>query len=540
MSISSWLPAAGIGRSALIALVVSFLTAAAAFWLYWPNEAPLVDAEVAVEAIVTETPALRSGEPTTPVVAPSLADLEELTPEAVIDNFDCKMLPGRGRANDTGLVILPTPDGARFAVLNGAGQVFGDTLPFMPNHYHLGKRADGTVVAGFGALRRNSEVFREKDTPEPVRIYADGQIIYQTDKAWEFAVASDGSSFYVQEPLVGGASRLIARNLDLGTEHHVDLGTEYTSITDSEPGFVVSYSIGWGEIMFFPAYAEAANGYGRGRHRFYPVDGGASREIYISTRWSDPPGTDGDGGHRIRLDGVGSALFASSEEGYFASYHKAASQADTYIWKIVRRAFQLGEQSTATEVWSREVAIPFFFGNMRLSDNGAWLMLRARKLLVLETATGETVFEYPMVDKQAQMARLANVMEPGASVADVGNTLGNTLSPRFRDNQLILSREIGSKTTCYRKNYEARAAGRYDPMQMRECTEDLRQQGVYRTVLDVFDMDTIELDSQPAFRIDFNRDNRCASGDYALRGLQVHEGRLTFLTNRRIAPTLHW
>ena len=46
-------------------------------------------------------------------------------------------------------------------------------------------------------------------------------------------------------------------------------------------------------------------------------------------------------------------------------------------------------------------------------------------------------------------------------------------------------------------------------------------------------MSKIKLDSQPDFRVEVNPDIPCSSGDYSPQGLQVHEGRLTFLTTRR-------
>ena len=69
--------------------------------------------------------------------------------------------------------------------------------------------------------------------------------------------------------------------------------------------------------------------------------------------------------------------------------------------------------------------------------------------------------------------------------------------------------------------------------QYNRCVTELRQRGIYRTVVDVFDMRRIKLDSQPDFRIDYNRYSQCESGEFPLNGLQVFDGSLTFLTTRR-------
>ena len=51
-------------------------------------------------------------------------------------------------------------------------------------------------------------------------------------------------------------------------------------------------------------------------------------------------------------------------------------------------------------------------------------------------------------------------------------------------------------------------------------------------MFDVFGMNTIALDSKPDFRLDV-RSGHAVTGDHPLRGLQVHDGKLTFLTTRR-------
>ena len=68
---------------------------------------------------------------------------------------------------------------------------------------------------------------------------------------------------------------------------------------------------------------------------------------------------------------------------------------------------------------------------------------------------------------------------------------------------------------------------------LRLCSGPEAPTGLYRTVLDVFDLERLELDSKPIFRVDYDDRDQCAIGDFPLRGLQVREGRLTFLPDRR-------
>ena len=485
-------------------------------WLCWPHEGvPIgpVPAATNVPPSTTEEAKLQRPEvarPSSQHFAPSIREAFALTAEEVLDNPDCQMLAGRGRAKDKAIVILPTPEGARFAVLDGQGEVFADTLPFFPHHYHLGKRADGTVLAGFGDPFLNSRRGRERHAPEPVRIYFDGTVVYESDKASEFAIAPDGSSFYVREPLAGGASRLVVRNLDLRTERHFALGGTYTPSNEFEPGFGTSFAVDAREIMFWPVYE-----YGRGIHRFYPVGDSEVREVHVAQRADESMF---GGNDRVRVDGVYSAVFASSEEAYFAAAPTPPIPEGTKPWKIERRKLD-HDTNTSTEVWSRELDLDHFGYTMNLSDDGAWLAVRAWNFQVLNTASGETVFEYPMVDKQAELARLGSVLVPGATVRDVGAVTNDS----FRDNRLVFFRQVGSKRSCSGGDKDA-----YD-----DCIAELRRRGIYNSMVDVFQMETIEIDSEPDFRVEVSRDNRCGSGDYALRGLQVHDGHLTFLTTTR-------
>ena len=103
---------------------------------------------------------------------------EAFAPADVIGNLDCVMAVG-GPENDTAVVLLPGEEGgSRFAVLDSDGHLFGDALPFTPNHQRLGRRTDGAVVAGFGELGANFKQLRTPRTGGPVRIYLDGHVAY--------------------------------------------------------------------------------------------------------------------------------------------------------------------------------------------------------------------------------------------------------------------------------------------------------------------------------------------------------------------------
>lgn len=242
---------------------------------------------------------------------------EAFAPDEVIGNLDCAMAVG-GLENDTAVVLLPRErgialrgtakadgsfaraaspsltlaEGSRFAVVDREGHVFGDVLPFTPNHKHLGRRADGSVVVGFGDLRLNSKRFRAPETPEPVRIYVDGHVVYSTDKAADFRIAADGSSFFVKELLPAGTSRLVVRDLDSGALEHIEIGNALDPRNDYEGAYGMWYSRDFREVQVSPLHLDRAFG----AYRFYRVgggEGGAVREVALAQTWkadsSSPP-----------------------------------------------------------------------------------------------------------------------------------------------------------------------------------------------------------------------------------------------------------
>ena len=501
---------------ALSALILAVL--AVAVWRLQRDESSPLSAPVSQGDPVERQESIgESGEPPSgarPSMAGDLSDDIGLKPGDVIGNPKCRMLAGRDAARDTALVVVPEDSGTRLAVLGGNGLVYEASLPFVPHHLQLGKRVDGSVVAGVGDLRLGSRVFREPHTIEPVRIFQDGRVLYETEKAWDFGIASDGSSFYVHEPLAGDASRLVVRNLDDGTETHIDLGTAYSTNNAYDSGYSVGYANGAKEIAF-----KKGGDYGRGLYRFYSVSGEDVRTIRVGRTFAAIADAVAD----IVVDDNALAQIVSSEEGYFAyPPTKSAATGTPEPWRIVRRRFGYGDEPGATDEWSLDIGLAGYGGTMIPSDDGRWLGLKAWDFVLLNATTGGTVFQFPQVDKTAQLARLASVMDEEATVADVGSVT----SYSFRGEKLMLYRQIGSTLSC-----SGRAWNNLEDYY--KCVADLRRRGLYRTVIDVFDLAVIEMDSQPQFRVDFDERDQCAVGDFPLRGLEVLDGQLAFLPERR-------
>ena len=214
---------------------------------------PPTDVDTAQQAQTLPTPAL----PQRP--------WHDLAPEDVINSPDCRLVAGTGSARDVAVVVGGS-DGTGFwyAVVDWQGVAFGDFVPFKPfEEVVLRRDVHGGVMVGFrGSGRGWTQTL----------LVRDGQTIYEAEETWHFNVAPDGSSFYAVEPLAGGASRLVIRNLS--EEHHHDLGDMMRRTYGSHR---VAFSVAHDEIIIHPA--GWPDGKLAGPYRFYPVDGGEPSEI---------------------------------------------------------------------------------------------------------------------------------------------------------------------------------------------------------------------------------------------------------------------
>lgn len=421
-----------------------------------------------------------------------------LTPDRTILNVDCRMLSGKGPAEDVAVVTILSEEGAEFAVLDENGILTSGRLDFRPHHFRIGRRPDGSVLVGFANLRLNSGVFRSPDSDEPLRIYHGDHVVYETRKASDFDIASDGSSFFVLEPSPGGASRILIRNMDDGTQKEIELGTRFSSSNAYSPGnHMPVYSLDSSEIMFTPAHVDAM---GVGTYWIYPVVEGRARRITVQDSWA--------------------AWLTSSENGYFVDWpDELAPEERGDVWQVTRK--RIDPTKGETEVlWSSRVYVKSHDGMLSLSQNGRWLGVDGWNYKVLDTSTGETVFDFPeSPDREAVLARLAPVLPVGATLEDVG-WYGNM---RFLGNSLVGYRRVGDISSCSTKKGE-----KYDNRKWRECIRELRLQGRYRTFYDVFDMSNTEIDSPPEFITEVFRESNCMPANSPKRGLIDLDGHLAF------------
>lgn len=414
-----------------------------------------------------------------------------------MDDVECRLTKGAREAQDLGVLSSHTDGGLAFAVLDQAGTRLSGDLPFRANKIRVGKRVDGSILAGFADLRLNSRVFKARNAAQPIRIYHNNHVIFESEKAWDFDIATNGASFAVHEPAPSGASRLIIRNLNSGKEIHHDLGTRFTPKSDYEKPYALKYSSNNEEIMFEPAYADAM---GRGNHWFFPVDQGKPRKILVK-------------------DGK-AAVFSNSSNMYFVDYASTVPGENRgRSWKISRR--ELNPTSKEEKVrWERTIDLDHFYGTVVLSPNGRWLALSAWDYTVLRTDNGATKFKFPSAgDNELQLQRLGNILPPDTSIDDMGEVVGSS----FIGDHLIFDRKVGSLRAC-----NVSSGSTYVHEEYLSCIRDLRLKGSYRNFQDVFDMNQVAIDGRPISRHEIFRDSPCAEVDTRMHGLRVDDGEIRY------------
>ena len=425
---------------------------------------------------------------------PAASSMSTLPDEGLIDDPGCRFRVGRGPAGDTVLFVLQGVNEGRFLVRDKAGTLFGDELPFHPRMYAVGKRADGGVLAVLGDMGIHD---RESQAPQlhgHARVYLDGQIIYEHEQLWNFGVASDGSSFYVVEPLAGETSRLVLRNLDAGEEHHFDLGRRMTYFDNHGRPYGTHYASSMSEVVFTPD--QEINNSPRGTYWFYANDGSGPRVVNILSVDLPPRGDDSlsyidrrqirdepilHGGElRVHADRV---HFVSSELAYHLVDYSRDGTAMFGVRKSAYRGYGEDGGPQRTDLWSWQMRGSHPHG-LVVSDNGSWVAVEDRyRVWALDANTGELVFAFPTtrdlsttvprgsnedpavrrsyffnVYKMAALERLRNVLGPDAMVGHVGGRNGYL---RLRGDWLMMGRSLGQgpRTRYFHDVFDLSSAG---------------------------------------------------------------------------------
>lgn len=416
--------------------------------------------------------------------AASEPTLSRLTPADVMGNPECIMRPGIG--GDLALVLVPGDGRLRFAVIDGSGVVFEDTLPELTRFSSLVRQPGGSVLAGF--LSRAGPPAGSGG----VILYRDGQVIYENRAVTQFALAGDGMSFFVIEPMAGDAARLVIRNLELGTETHHDLGLLKTTSVDVNRS-MAAYSIDDSEVVI-QSLSLFLGGGTRTEHGavFFPTNGGEPRELAPL-----------EGATPLRR-------FASSRVGYFTTLRR-----DDFASTVKSEFRYDNAEVSAVDRWKRDLAMT------AVSDDGVWVVAQdGATIHVLDASTGETVFQrmWPSLpDYRVDILEGRLVLD--SPVADPGD-LASCRSLRQVESRTVADETDG--TTIERRLV--------DVTEERACLADLRERGLYRTVYDVYDLRTLADGTPPDhYRVEYGENPHCGSGHDPLGTLEVRDDRLVYV-----------
>ena len=393
------------------------------------------------------------------------------------------------RGGDLAVVLVPDDDALRFAVIDKSGIVFEDTLPSQSTGFPaLARRPDGSVLAAFQSAAGPPL------SSGSVVVYRDGQVIYENAVVRQFALAKDGSSFFAIEPMAGGVSRLVIRNLDLGNETHHDLASLEDGPPPTEPEGSRPGRIRWITQRWYCSRLHCGglgpDGLTDYRALSFPTDGSGAREI--------PP-----------LDRQGAWQgFVSANEGYFVALNRDG----TYTTGRRRFRDENGDVSEA-DVWSRDLVVP-------ITGDGAWLVAQdGAHVHVLEASTGDIVFQRPWLTRPDYRVRLHD----GRLVLDYPVAKPEDLA-RCRAEQQEQSRTIVDRTDgpTERRLVDATAEN--------ACLADLRRRGLYRTFYDVYDLRTLADGNPPDhYRVEYGENPHCGSGDDPFGALEVRDGQLVYV-----------
>ena len=298
-------------------------------------------------------------------------------------------------------------------------------------------------------------------------------------------VADDGSSFYVMEPMAGGVSQLVIRNLDLGLEIHHDLGNLQTA-NDGYAG-LAHYSVDRSEVVIQPGSLFFGGDRAVG---FFPTDGSEPRQLRTSVQESVM------------------AKFVSSNEGYFALRRGDG------LATVKREYRRDGVEVSVHEPWSRDLVIS------QVSDDGAWVVGHGSTgVHVLDASTGDTVFEHAWSSSVDRSTRIHD----GRLVLGHGIADADELA-RCRDKRVVeeLDREDhpdGAVSVRSMVDVSAENA----------CLADLRERRLYRTVYDVFDLRALADGRPDHYQVEYGEDPHCGSGDDPFGTLEVRDDRLVYV-----------
>lgn len=388
---------------------------------------------------------------------------QQFHPDQVIGNPDCTIFFGNGSARDLSVVVLPNEAGQSFAIVDGSGVLSDGTIPFDANQFKLRRREDGTLVF---AVRKTSRVPRTRPSEEPLQpmqVYHDSHLVYESDNAWEFEMAPDGSTLAVHEPSTAGASRLVVKNFDAGTEHFVDLGDRLDYRKSNSATYRMRYS-GEGSELIFPPL----NYYGNGVHHIYSLDDEAF--------------------YTVNIHGKRGAWISSSGVGYVTKQMKPGANGTHTLAKIGIEGSQ--DIDDADVIWETPFEFAEYQGGVYVSDNERWLMLWGPETRIFDTSSGSRVLIAPTTPT----AFTTEESRSGVHWHVFAYSRVSASQGRFIGDNVLLYHQYKHYESCHETTAEEPYAGSF-----RDCVQEHEAEGRNVSKYEVYHLNNLNPDGQPSY-----------------------------------------
>ena len=359
--------------------------------------------------------------------------------EELVGDPGCRIHRGIGAAGDAAAAVVANIADSRFAVVDGAGVAFAGSVPFRVDRAQLGRRGDGALVAAFGSAG-----------DERLAVWLNGRMLADEHGVADFGLARDGAEWFLVRAEAQERFRVERHDTVSGARHSFTLG----QMRDTGAGLShrAFYSPVANELIFEP---------------LRPDD--SSDNAFLL---SSPEGKT----RLVRMQAV-QALVESNAHLYVLEEWRNAHS-------ITKQAFrwEAAPEDRLVTVWSRVERVAPATVRMFLSDDAAWLGLFGWRLVVFDVVNGDTVLQFPLRgDREAEFARLRDVLPADATVADVGQAT----DARIAHGLLLLRRTV-----------PARGAAR---------------PGGSAEVVDVFRMNGLRPHSQPDMRVAADDLYRCTA-----------------------------
>ena len=376
---------------------------------------------------------------------------------ALVNDSRCRLHRGVGSARDVGAAVLADSAVSRFLVF-GSGTAFAGRLPFRIDRVQIGRLGDGALAAAFGGVG-----------DERLAVLLNGRTMADERGVVDFGLSRGGAEWFLVRRLSNGEFGIEQRDTATGAER----ATKGSWLRDTAEGLshTAAYSLRTNVLIFTARHPDDSF---ENSHYLLGVDG----KVRI-----------------VRLVRV-EAIFESEAHIYVL---QKVNPGTHDISKLeFRWSAPKGEKQV--EVWSRQERLAPATVEYFLSEDAAWLGLFGWNLAVLDTRTGTPTFLFPVrLDKGAELERLASVLDPEATVADVGQATSAGMAQGF----LLVRRTVP----------------------LRETPDNAS-----KDVVDMFRLDSLQMESQPDFRVEAADLARCVVNDpgFPLPSIQLHLDGFTF------------